>query len=78
MLIYRWLIPEKYGTNKHEIAKKDIDPKYNFLRQVRSNPKKVQIHDLETDNVVLYTSIYQAALALDQNTGVIDMYDGKV
>ena len=79
LLIERRLIPDKYCTNKQEKAKKDIDPKYNFLRQIRSNPKKVEkIHDLKTDKVVLYPSIYKAALALDQNTGVIGMYDGKV
>ena len=49
-----------------------------FLNQIRSNPKKVEIHDLETDNIVLYSSIYKAALALDQNPGAISMYDGKV
>ena len=53
---------------------KDIDPKYILLTQIRKNPKKVQIHDLETDKVVLYRSIYKAALALDKNTGVIGMY----
>ena len=57
---------------------KDIDPKYYFLKQIRSNLKKVEIHDLETDKVVLYPSIYKAALALDQNPGVIGMYNGKV
>ena len=53
LLIKKGLIPEKYGTNK-EKAKKDIDPKYNFLRQICKNPKKVEIHDLETDKVVFY------------------------
>ena len=58
---------------------KDIDPKYYFQKQIRSNPKKVDIHDMETDKVVLYLSIYKTALALDQNPGVISiMYDGKV
>ena len=78
LLPKRGLIPEKYGTNKQEKAKKNIDPNYNFLRQIRHNPKNVEIHDLEADKVVLYPSIYKAALALDQNTGVISMYDGKV
>ena len=78
LLIKKGLIPEKYGTNEQEKAKRDIDSKYNFLRHIRRNPKKVEIHDLETDKVVLYPSIYKAALALDQNTGVIGMYDGKV
>ena len=31
LLVKRGLIPEKYGTNKQEKAKKNIDPKYNFL-----------------------------------------------
>ena len=72
------LIPEKYGTNKLVKAKRDTNPKYNFLRQIRSNPKKVEIHDLETDKIVLYRSIYKAALALDQNPGVIGKYNEKV
>ena len=33
---------------------------------------------METDKVVFYSSLYKAALALDQNPGVIGMYDGKV
>ena len=46
LLVKRGLIPEKYGKNKQEKMIKDIDPKYNFLRQIRKNPKKVEIHDL--------------------------------
>ena len=49
-----------------------------FLRQIRSNPKKFEIHDLEKDKFVKYPSIYKAALAFDKNTGVIAMYDAKV
>ena len=52
LLIKRGLILEKYDTNKQVKAKKDIDPKYYFLMQIRSNPKKVEIHDLDTDKVV--------------------------
>ena len=71
LLIKRGLIPEKYDTNKQVKARKDIGPKYYFLKQILSNPKKVEIHDLETDKVILYPSIYNATLALDQNRGVI-------
>ena len=78
MLIKRRLIPDKYYTNKQVKARKDIDPKNDFLKQIRSNPKTVEIHHLETDKVVPYPSIYKAALALDQKPGVIDMYNGKV
>ena len=40
LLLKRGLIPEKYNTDKQVKAKKDIDPKYNFIRQVHSNPKR--------------------------------------
>ena len=47
--------------NKQEKIIKDIDPKYYFLKQIRSNSKKIEIHDLQTDKVVLYPSIYKVA-----------------
>ena len=78
LLIKRGLVPEKLCTYKQKKAKKDIHHKYNFLRQIRRSSKKVEIHDLETNKVVLYPSINKAAFALDQNTGVISMYDGKI
>ena len=76
MLDERGLIPEKYETNKQVKAKKDTDHKYNFQREGQSHPKKV--HVLETGTVDLYPCIYKAALAFDQNPGVIAMYNGKV
>ena len=78
LLIKTGLIPEKYDTNEQVKAKKDIDSKYYSLKQIRSNPTKVEIHYFETDKIVLYLFIYKAALALDQNPGVIGMYNGKV
>ena len=41
LLVKRGLIPEKHGKNKQEQMIKDIDPKYYFLKQIRSNQKKV-------------------------------------
>ena len=78
LLDKRGLIPDKYDTSKQVTAKKDINTKYTFLRQIRSNSKKVEIHDLETDKVVFYPTIYKAALALDKNPVVIGMYNEKV
>ena len=60
LLVKRGFIIEKYDTSKQEKAKKDIDPKYNFLRQKHSNPKNVEIHDLKTDKMfffLLYTKL---------------------
>ena len=78
LLVKRALIPKKYCTNNQAKAKNDTYPKYIFLRQIRRNPRKAEIHDLETDKVFLYPSIYKAALALVQNRGVIGIYNGKV
>ena len=36
------------------------------------------MHDLETDKITLYPSIFKSALALEQNIGEISLYDGKV
>ena len=74
----RGLIPEKYDIIIQDKSKKDTDPKYIFLSQIRSNPRKVEIRDLETDDVAIYPSIYRAALALGQNPGVIGMCNGKL
>ena len=59
-----WYLKNMVKINKKKIIK-DIDPKYYFLKEIRSNPKKIEIHDLETDKVVLFPSIYKAVLALD-------------
>ena len=72
------MIPEKYETNIQVRSKNVIDPKYNFLRLGHSIQKKVEIHDLEKDKVDLYPSIYKAALASEQNSGVIGMCNRKV
>ena len=42
LLIKRGLIPEKHDTNKQVQAKKGIDPKYYFLKQIRSNPRRLK------------------------------------
>ena len=48
--------------NKQEKIVKDIDHKYSFQRQIRKNPKKDEIYDLETDKVVLYVYLYTRLL----------------
>ena len=40
-LIKRGLIPVKYGSNKEEKTKKDIDPKYNFFKAYTQQSKEV-------------------------------------
>ena len=43
-----------------------------------NSPKKVEIRDMETGEIILYSSKYKAAKTFNQQTRVISAYDGKV
>ena len=32
---------------------KEINPKYNFLKHIRNSPKKVEIRDIETNEIIV-------------------------
>ena len=53
-------LPERNGT------KKEINPKYNFLKRIRNSPKKVDIQDMETGDIIVYSSMYKAAKRFNQ------------
>ena len=48
-------LPEQKAT------KKEINPKYNFLKHIRNSPKKVEIQDMETGEIIVNSSEYKAA-----------------
>ena len=55
------LLPETVNiTSLHERenTKKERNPKYNFLKHIRNSPKKVEIRDIETDEIIVYSSMY--------------------
>src|SRR5688572_15294947 len=54
------------------------DEKYDRLKRIRTNPRRVEILDRETGLIDSYSSMYKAAKALNQNAGVITMFNGKV
>src|SRR5688572_14241242 len=54
------------------------DEKYDRLKRIRTHPRRVEILDRETELVDSYSSMYKAAKALNQNAGVITMFNGKV
>ena len=64
--------PERKDT------KKEINPKYNFLKLIRNSPKKVEIQDMETGEIIVYSSMYKAAKRFNQKSRLIYAYDGKV
>ena len=38
---------------KREDTKKEINPKYNFLTYIRNSPKKVEIRDMKTGEIIV-------------------------
>ena len=84
VLIKRGLLPETIKTTtitslpERENTKKEINPKYNFLKHIRNGPKKIEIRDIETDEIIVYSSMYKAAKTLNQQSRLISAYDGKV
>ena len=63
---------------KREETMKEINPKYNFLKYIRNSPKKVEIRDMETGEIIVYSCMYKAAKRFNQQSRLIYTYDGKV
>ena len=84
MLIKRGLLPETIKITditslpERENTKKEINPKYNFLKHIRNNPKKFEIRDMKTDEIIVYSSMYKAAKTFNQQSRLVSAYDGKV
>ena len=84
VLVKRGLLPEiiKITTvtspPEREDAKKEINHKYNFLIHIHNSPKKVEIRDMETGEIIVHFSMYKAAKRFDQQSGLIYAFDGKV
>ena len=84
MLVKRGLIPEniKMPTStslpERKDTKKEINPKYNFLKYIRNSPKKVEIQDMETGEIIVYSAMYKAAKRFNQQSRLIYAYDGQV
>src|SRR5271155_4230012 len=62
VLLDRGIIPKDSVKKQDAPVKREIDPKYRFIRYIRNNPKRVEIRDLETGEITTYPSIYKAEL----------------
>ena len=84
VLVKRGLLPETMKITimtslpEREDTKKEINPKYNFLKYIRNSPKKVEIRDIKTGEIIVYSSMYKAAKRFNQQSRLISTYDGKV
>ena len=78
VLVKRGLLPKPMKITtitslpEREDTKKEINPKYNFLKCIRNSPKKVEIRNY------LYSSMYMAPKTFNQQSRLISLYDGKV
>ena len=55
-------LPERENT------KTEINPKYNFIKHIRNSPMKVEIRDMETDEITVHSSMYKAAKRFNQQS----------
>ena len=64
---------------KKELEKeKSKDPKYDRLKTIKQNPRKVSLKDVETNEIKTFSSIYKAAKFIDQAPMTVYYWDGKV
>ena len=83
VLVERGLLPDTMNITTitslpvRENTKKEINPKYNFLKHIRNSPKKVEIQDMETGEIIIYSSMNKAAKTFNQQSTLISAYDGK-
>ena len=84
VLVKRGLLPDTINITtitslpERENTKKEINPKYNFLKHIRNSTKKVEIQDMKTVELIIYYSMYKATKRFNQQSRLISTYDGKV
>jgi hypothetical protein len=65
------------GCRKKRKVDDADDGKYDGLKTIRNNPKRVQILDQDTGETVEYSSMYKAAKAHGVNARLMSYYNGK-
>jgi hypothetical protein len=78
VLCDRGIICEDSVKKQDAPVKRNIDPKYEFLKSIRNKPKSVEIRDLEMGEMTKYPSIYKASRAIGRATKFIRGNNGKV
>ena len=84
VLVKRGQLPETIkittitSLSERENTKKEINPKYNFLKHIHNSPKRVEIQDMKTGEIIIYSSMYKAAKRFNQQSRLISTYNEKV
>ena len=82
MLVKRELLPDTMNITIISLSERENTKtknyKYNFPKHIRNSPKKIEIQDMETGEIIIYSSMYKAAKRFNQQSRLISTYDGKV
>ena len=78
VLLDKGIINEDSVKKQDAPVKREIAPKYEYLRSIRNNPKNVEIRDLETGEITTYLSLYKASRATGLSIKFITGNNGKV
>ena len=84
VLVKRGLLPDTMNITtitslpERENAKKEINPKYNFLKHIRKSQKNVEIQYMEMGEIIIYSCMNKAAKRFNQQSRLISTYNGKV
>ena len=72
-------------ANEHDLLpkkalekEKSKDPKYDRLKTIKKNPRKVSLEDIELGEIKTFPSIYKAEKFIDQAPMTVYYWDGKV
>ena len=82
MLVKRGLLPDIRNITITSLSErqhtKKKNPLYNFLKHIRNSPKKVEIQDMETGEIITYSYMFKAAKRFNQQSRLISRYDEEV
>jgi len=94
LLIEKGLIPDDVPSGKPKLSKQEYqkqywegcrkkrdgvdDGRYDGLKTIRNNPKRVEILDTETKEIVAYPSMYKAGKAHGQSARLIAHFNGRI
>ena len=72
-------------ANEHDLLpkkalekEKSKDQKYDILKTIKKNPRKVSLEDIETGEIKTFPSIYKAAKFIDQAPMTVHYWDDVV
>ena len=70
-------------ANEHDLLpkkekEKTKDVKYDRLKPIKKNPRKVSLEDIETGEIKIFPSIYKAAKFIDRAPQTITYWNGRV